>query len=108
MNQNTINTPNEQLKAFIPQALKTAITRYSLFSCKIEREAVDYKKQQEACKVAIAHIELLIKLSNANQTQTPEAQGIDREELNNIMQKAHAEVEAYNEQKRQKEQQRKK
>jgi len=101
MNHDAISSPKEQMKEFIPQALETALERYKDFSKQEETDSTNFKKHQEACKVAIAHIELLIKLSNATINH---AQGINREEMSELMKKAHAEVEAYEKQKRHKEQ----
>lgn len=53
----------EQIKEFLPDALRKALSSYHAF---IERAEFalekDFSKDHTACKVAISHIELLIKL----------------------------------------------
>lgn len=54
----------QQLAAFLPAAITKALSGYrELTHMNIERTSSEYKKHQEACKVAVAHINLLIKLA---------------------------------------------
>tara|TARA_R110001592_G_scaffold27763_21_gene102864 strand:- start:5556 stop:5882 length:327 start_codon:yes stop_codon:yes gene_type:complete len=49
---------------FLPHAIQTALESYKSFSSQDVPEAPkDFKAHHDACKVAIAHIELLIKLA---------------------------------------------
>lgn len=53
-----------QIAAFLPAAITKALATYKeLTHIPITREAAEYKKHQEACKVAVAHIHLLVKLA---------------------------------------------
>lgn len=55
-----------QMVAFLPDAIAKAITSYKWFSeSEIENEAKKFKDHHDACKVAIAHIELLLKLARS-------------------------------------------
>ncbi len=47
---------------FLPKALETALASYRRMSRKAEHDYTDYKKQQDACKVALGHVQLLLKL----------------------------------------------
>ena len=49
---------------FLPRAIERAIKSYDDFSKKEKSEqAKNFKEHHDACKVAVAHIELLIKLA---------------------------------------------
>lgn len=54
----------ERIAAFLPSALETALASYQLFSRKEthEENPQKFKAYHDACKVALAHIELLMKL----------------------------------------------
>lgn len=65
----------DQIKDFLPAALTRALSAYKHFSSqKAENkdDPVDFKKHQEACKVAVAHIQLLIKLAKMVREFEPE------------------------------------
>lgn len=57
----------EKIAEFLPDALATAFSSYHLFSQReIEKQgdvSKNFNAHHAACKVAIAHIELLIKLA---------------------------------------------
>ena len=54
-----------QVAQALPHALETAIQSYQRFAeRRIDEDAKEFKAHHDACKVAIAHIELLIKLTN--------------------------------------------
>ncbi len=54
----------ERIAKFLPKALETALSSYRNFSrAKPESGAEHFKKHHDACKVALAHIELLLKLA---------------------------------------------
>ncbi len=55
----------EQIAAFLPDAIRRALTSYEAFSGNevSVQEANAFKDHHNACKVAIAHIELLLKLA---------------------------------------------
>ena len=54
-----------QIAAFLPDAISTALTSYKNFydSEAVFETAKDFSAHHAACKAAIAHIELLIKLA---------------------------------------------
>lgn len=53
----------EALAHALPDAIKTAIQSYSEFSSQpVPEDPKEFKAHHDACKVAIAHIELLLKL----------------------------------------------
>ncbi len=47
---------------FLPKAIETALASYRRMSRRAEYDYTDYKKQQDACKVALGHVQLLLKL----------------------------------------------
>ncbi len=53
-----------QIAQFLPNALRIAIASYRSFLIKGKsEESKDFKEHQIACKAALAHIELLLKLA---------------------------------------------
>ena len=68
MKQKTPNigtTARAQISETLPQAMDTAIHAYQVFvGSDCSKIHTDYKNKQTAAKAGLAHIELLIKLSN--------------------------------------------
>lgn len=53
-----------QIAAFLPDAIRAALTSYQKFSNKkVSDEEKEFKDHHNACKVAISHIDLLLKLA---------------------------------------------
>ncbi len=53
-----------QIAGFLPNAIRVAIASYRVFSGKGKADnPKDFKEHQGACKAALAHIELLLKLA---------------------------------------------
>lgn len=87
----------ERLSGFFPEALRRAIESYKDF---MEQEqsgppAKDFKEHHTAAKVAISHIELLIRLGEW--AQLGEQAGEDEAALRSILAEAEAELKAYQE-----------
>jgi len=53
----------ERIAKFLPRAMEIALGSYRHVTIMEKGDAGDLKKQHEACKVAIAHLELLLKLA---------------------------------------------
>lgn len=55
----------DRIAAFLPEAIGTALRSYARFAGQDAptEEARDFTAHHNACKVAIAHIELLVKLA---------------------------------------------
>ena len=71
-----------QIAEFLPKAIDTALTSYQLFSEQdIPEEAKEFKAHHDACKVAIAHIELLIKLAGWADLPNPDVESKDDQKL---------------------------
>lgn len=89
----------ERISEFFPEALRRAIESYKEF---MEHEnsgpAKDFKEHHTAAKVAISHIELLIKLGEWAQLQGRDT--ADEDILRSIMAEAEAELKAYQESER--------
>ncbi|MCB9988647.1 MAG: hypothetical protein H6868_04835 [Rhodospirillales bacterium] len=83
-----------QIAEFLPRALGTAIASYELFFDRQPEEKEDpkdFKAHHDACKVAIAHIELLIKL--AKWAEVPEnCAGDEQAMLIALLAQAQAEI----------------
>lgn len=91
-------TMRERMVEFLHKALDEAIASYELF-----RDALDqlddsglFKTHHESCKMAIAHIQHLLKL--ANKMEVPESADTETTDaaLAEMIERAKAEVEAYN------------
>lgn len=86
----------ERISGFFPEALRRAIESYKDF---MEQEklgpAKDFKEHHTAAKVAISHIELLIRLGEWAQLGDHESE--DETILRSILAEAEAELKAYQE-----------
>nr|BDD44021.1 hypothetical protein 14 [Alphaproteobacteria bacterium] len=56
------------IAAFLPEAIETALESYRVFSMEQatkdeDSSSAEFKRHHDACKVAIAHIKLLIELA---------------------------------------------
>ena len=64
MNQSIEDTSRAQIASFLPDAIAKALTSYHKFmDAPHESEAKAFSAHHGACKAAIAHIELLLKLA---------------------------------------------
>lgn len=52
-----------RIARFLPKALEIALAAYKFSSVQKDKDGGAMKKHQDACKVAIAHVQLLIKLA---------------------------------------------
>ncbi len=86
-----------RMRQFYPKALETALASYRKISRKPESEYLDLKKQQEACKVAIAHIQLLLKmgqdLTKDSISQNQAAQDVEYDHTLELIAAAQREIE---------------
>lgn len=56
------NETRVQMAAFLPDALRAALRSYAVFSMRdVDIDPKKFSEHHTACKVAIAHIELLMK-----------------------------------------------
>lgn len=87
----------KRIATFLPDAIAQALTSYHRFSQQdAPEEAKEFSAHHSACKVAIAHIELLIKL--ARWADLPDAKAENGNQqilLAAMMQEAEEELEAY-------------
>lgn len=89
----------KDIAAFLPHAIQTALESYQSFS---EDQATDpesavtakeFKDHHDACKVAIAHIELLIKLARWADLPDPRVADENQQKLlQTIIENGQAEV----------------
>ena len=86
------------IAAFLPNAIQSALESYQSFS---EEEASDpkatkaksFKDHHDACKVAIAHIELLIKLAKWADLPDPKVEDENQQAmLQSLIEKGQAEL----------------
>lgn len=64
MNTKIEDLSRVQIAGFLPDAIRTALNSYQKFSKKnVGDEEKDFKDHHTACKVAISHIDLLLKLA---------------------------------------------
>lgn len=53
-----------QIAEFLPDAIRAALTSYQKFSSKkVSDDESEFRNHHNACKVAISHIDLLLKLA---------------------------------------------
>lgn len=97
MIQTIESASRDQIARFLPDAIATALNSYHLFSeRKVSEEPKEFAAHHGACKVAIAHIELLLKL--ARWADLPDARAADHNNqiiLGALMQEAEEELERY-------------
>ena len=88
----------KQISGFLPDAIGQTLKSYYRFAQQdAPDEAKEFSAHHSACKVAIAHIELLIKL--ARWADLPDVNDEDNNQqmmLAAMMQQAQAEIDAYN------------
>ena len=65
MNISIENQNRAQIAEFLPEAIRKALTSYKQFMEEqtVGTKAKDFKEHHMACKVAISHIDLLLKLA---------------------------------------------
>jgi hypothetical protein len=99
MNQSIEDTSRTQIASFLPDAIAKALTSYHTFmATPHESEAKAFSAHHGACKAAIAHIELLLKL--ARWADLPDARtGTSNEQimLAAMVQEAEEELRNYKE-----------
>ena len=76
----------EAIAKFLPAAIESALASYEQFSfdqsTKNETpQSKDFKAHHDACKVAIAHIELLIKLAKWADLPDPKLKNADKQAM---------------------------
>jgi hypothetical protein len=77
MTQTIEGASRAQIAHFLPDAISTALRSYQSFSKQDSScEAKAFKEHHMACRVAIAHIELLLKL--ARWADLPDGGAVDR------------------------------
>lgn len=82
-----------EIAAFLPDAIQNALESYIAFSKTPDQsEAKQFKEHHDACKVAIAHIKLLIELAKWADIPPPELKGeVENAILQSIIERAHTE-----------------
>ena len=99
MKQTIEDMSRAQIASFLPDAIAKALTSYHTFMDKtISNEAKEFTAHHGACKAAIAHIELLLKL--ARWAELPDVKtGTSNEQIMLVamMQEAEDELRNYKE-----------
>lgn len=85
----------EQAAQFLPDALGKAVEAYKKFSdqAKCDQKSKEFENHYKACKAAMAHIELLIKL--AEKCGLPDANApnyVGQIQLKELIEQAHRDV----------------
>lgn len=72
-----------RITEFLPRALETALDSYRKFTGegKEHEDAKGFKEHHDACKVALAHIELLLKLAKLADLPPPHVPDEDKDKL---------------------------
>ncbi len=94
------NLSREQISMFLADALATAVTSYRRFSgegMESHDDSKEFKERHNACRAAIAHIELLLKLAQITGLPDEKAPNInDQVMLAAMMGQALDELNDYN------------
>ncbi len=89
-------TSRVQTAGFLPDAIARALTSYQKFSESASGvESKDFAAHHNACKIAIAHIELLLKLARWADLPGDDAPSNDKAILSAMMSAAEEELERY-------------
>jgi adenosylmethionine-8-amino-7-oxononanoate aminotransferase len=81
----------QEIAAALPRAIKTALASYQRFTAEEEAsDAKSFKAHHDACKVAIAHIDLLLKLADWVGAQEAPASGINDALMSQMIESARA------------------
>jgi hypothetical protein len=80
----------KDIAVFLPMAMQAAIMSYQNFleeeaTSDEPRNAKSFKEQHDACKIAIAHIDLLIKLAKWADIPPPELQDASQQKIMQTM-----------------------
>lgn len=71
----------DRIAEFLPCALEKAIGSYETFMDREHEKAGEFKTHHDACKVALAHIELLVKLARWADLPDPQVEDEDRQRV---------------------------
>jgi hypothetical protein len=98
MTQKIEGDTRARIAAFLPDAIAKALTSYQLFLEEgAHNDAKEFKAHHDACKVAIAHLELLIKLAQWADLPDPTAEGHNHQKmLEGVIGAAMEELHDYN------------
>ncbi|MCC6598429.1 MAG: hypothetical protein IT559_06535 [Alphaproteobacteria bacterium] len=78
---NIENGMRERIAEFLPCALEKAIGSYEDFMDQSPEKAGDFKAHHDACKVALAHMELLVKLARWADLPDPQMENADHQKM---------------------------
>ena len=96
MKQELLNLSKDQIADFLPEALSKALKSYKEFSeHEVPEEPKEFTAHHNACKVAIAHVELLIKLAKWTDVDVSASDQNEAEILSTVLKQAEQEVSGY-------------
>jgi hypothetical protein len=86
-----------QVAKYLPDVLAVAITNHKRYAARGEQDTKDFVVRQNACKAAVAHIELMVKLARLIDRRggADIVDGNNRVMLDAMMREAEAELELY-------------
>jgi hypothetical protein len=83
----------QRIAEFLPGALEKAIISYENFMEQSHDDEGKFKSHHDACKVALAHIELLVKLAKWADLPDPALEGEDQNRvLQGLIERAQEEI----------------
>lgn len=97
MTQKIEGDTRARIAAFLPDAIAKALTSYQLFLDEgAHSDAKEFKAHHDACKTAIAHVELLIKLAQWADLPDPTLDNVNHHKmLQAVMGEAQEELNEY-------------
>lgn len=94
MPQSIEDQTRKRVSEFLPEAIRKTLDSYHEFvGSEINNDAREFSAHHSACKVAIAHLELLLKL--ARWADVPDQKQDDSQVLVDLMREAQAELQSY-------------
>lgn len=87
-----------RIALFLPEAIRKALSSYEAFlTDEVEGGSKEFKAHHDAGKVAIGHLELLIKMAKWVDEPSTEENHVDHQAvLSDIIKKAQEEIESFN------------
>jgi hypothetical protein len=95
MTQKIEEQSRRQIAEFLPETIQKALSSYQKFMKKEHDDAKNFKAHHDACKVAIAHIQLLIELANWADLLAKDDDNAEYEALADMLLKAKTEIQCF-------------
>lgn len=82
----------QSIAEFLPRALRKAITSYELYMDRNHGDETVFKTHHDACKVALAHIKLIVDLARWADIDPTLGNEINQEQLMEVIEQGREEL----------------